>query len=316
MEEKIRCPYCGGSSIIKRGIRKLKTKKKQRYFCNSCHHRFSLSFERKRSSIKVVLSSVCAYNQGLNCEEVRDIVYRNHNVLLHKSTIARWVKEYDLGYLSIRQTVLSKHKHPLIIGRVFKHFGIVYNFRCHKGKLEAFGKFQGLKRFVFKVIGGVDGRYFIEDNERCSQLRKETSVNLKVIDNAKLSRVVGSVLKLVANNRQRHSIVETLMLNCDRDTVAVEVPVWYWDKDRNVGVCGHIDILQVKYGKAWVLDYKPNAEQEDIDKVVSQLSSYALALSFRTGVRLEDVKCGWFDESKMYLFDACDAEPLRGESLK
>jgi len=41
------------------------------------------------------------------------------------------------------------------------------------------------------------------------------------------------------------------------------VPVWYWDKDKNIGVCGHIDILQVKYGKAWILDYKPNAEQEN-----------------------------------------------------
>jgi len=62
--------------------------------------------------------------------------------------------------------------------------------------------------------------------------------------------------------------------------------------------------LQVKYGRVWVLDYKPETEKEDVNKVVSQLFNYTLGISFRTGVKLKDIKCGWFDENKTYTFDA------------
>lgn len=252
----------------------------------------------------MILHAVCFYNRGYNYDEVYDIISRKHKANVSLTSIFRWVKEYDMGYSAIRQEIAKRQIRPLITSRIYKHSGLIYNFRCHKGKLEAFGKFSGLKKFISSLSKGVDEKYFNSDSERCSQIKKEVSTNIRVFDNTRLNKVLGSALKIVKNNKQRHSIVENLMLNCDRNTVAVEVPVWYWDKTDSIGICGHIDVLQVKYGKIWVLDYKPNAEQEIVDKVVSQLFNYALGLSFRTGVRLSDIRCGWFDENKVHTFEA------------
>lgn len=301
---EVRCPYCSRNNVARKGFRRLKRVNKQRYFCKDCLHKFSLGLEKKRFDIRIILDAVCAYSQGCSCEEVTDISYRRHKASVNKSTVSRWVKEYDLGYLGIRSAITENQKLPFVVGRMFKHSGMVYDFKYHKPKLEAYGKFSGLKKFIFSLSRGVDERYFTAENERCSHAKKEISSNIKVFDNTRLSKVTGSILKVVKNNRQRHSIVENLMLNCDRDTVAVEVPVWYWDKQQNIGICGHIDILQVKFGKVWILDYKPNADKENVDKVASQIFSYAVGLSFRAGISLRDIACGWFDGNKMYVFDA------------
>jgi transposase-like protein len=304
MDEKVRCPYCGRDDVVKRGFRRLKSGKKAVYFCKGCYHKFSLGLERRRFSVGVILSAVCAYNQGYSYAEVSDITYRKYKASVHRSTVSRWVQEYDLGYSGIRSAVSKRQKYPYIVGRVFKHSGLMYDFKYHRGKLNFYGKFLGLKKFISNLSRGVDEKYFTAENDRCSEIRNEVSSNIKVFENTKLNKIVGCILKAVKNNKQRHSIIESLMLSCDRDTVAVEVPVWYWDKRQNVGVCGHIDVLQVKFGKVWVLDYKPGADKENVDKVASQLFSYALGLSFRTGISLKYIMCGWFDENRLYTFNA------------
>lgn len=70
------------------------------------------------------------------------------------------------------------------------------------------------------------------------------------------------------------------MLICDKATVAIELPVWYYDKAMESSITGHIDIVQIRSGKVFLLDYKPNAEQED---PTSQLYTYCKAFSYRTG---------------------------------
>ncbi len=62
---------------------------------------------------------------------------------------------------------------------------------------------------------------------------------------------------------------------------------------------GHIDVLQIRNGSIHILDYKPNARRE---KPITQLMVYALALSRRTGLRLYDFTCAWFDEHDYFEF--------------
>ena len=97
------------------------------------------------------------------------------------------------------------------------------------------------------------------------------------------------------------------MLCNDTATLAVEVPVWLYPHEFNLEllskidkpITGHIDILQVRYGLIYILDFKPEAERI---KPVSQLFLYALALSQRTGIWLRNFKCAWFDNSVYYEF--------------
>ena len=74
------------------------------------------------------------------------------------------------------------------------------------------------------------------------------------------------------------------------------------------GVSGHIDILQIRQGRIYILDFKPNAAQENEQRVVSQLYLYALGLSFRTGIPLRMFRCAWFDEKVYYEFDPAEAK--------
>ena len=297
----MKCKYCNGENVVKKGLRRMKRLKKQIYLCRNCGKRFSEGLSNKRYDAKLILSAVCAYNRGYNCEEVCDLICRKYKVNINASSIERWAKEYKLGYLDIRDRIVKKYGFDLVIGRMFKHAGLIYNFKFHKGKLREFGKFLGLKNFILGLAKGIDDEMF--NGRRCSEIKDDVSVDVRIFS-SRLNKVIGNALKIVKSNKQRHGIVEEFMLDCDRDTLAVEVPVWYWDKIKNRGICGHIDILQVKNGKVWVLDYKPNAEAENVDKVVSQLYNYAVGLNFRSKVGLRNIKCGWFDENKMLVFDA------------
>ncbi len=98
------------------------------------------------------------------------------------------------------------------------------------------------------------------------------------------------------------------MLINDSSTVACEVPVWLFEKNLNASICGHIDILQIRNGLVYVLDFKPDAAFENVQKVASQLFFYASGLSFRTGIRLENFRCAWFDDRVYYEFSPKDAK--------
>ncbi len=300
---EIKCKHCGSEKIVKRGVRKLGRGKKQMYSCRNCNKRFSLGVSKKKFNVNLILKAVCAYNQGYSLDEVCDLIGRKYKAAISRSSVSNWCKEYSLGYLDIRDRLVGKYGSELVIGRVFKHSGLLYNFKFHKGKLKEFGKFSGLKNYILVLSKGINSEIFNSEN-RCSKLKENVSVNVNVSENIRLNKVMGNALKIVKYNKSRHDVVESFLLNCDRDTVAVEVPIWYWDKGKDIGVCGHIDILQVKNGKVWILDYKPNASEENVDKVVSQLYNYALGLSFRSGVDLSVIKCAWFDENKIFSFDA------------
>jgi ATP-dependent exoDNAse (exonuclease V) beta subunit len=53
-------------------------------------------------------------------------------------------------------------------------------------------------------------------------------------------------------------------------------------------ITGHIDFIQVRNGAVHILDYKPDTRT---NKPIAQLTTYALALSRLTGVKLFDIKC-------------------------
>ena len=89
------------------------------------------------------------------------------------------------------------------------------------------------------------------------------------------------------------------MLANDSATIAVEVPVYLFpDEAPDLKLAdvltGHIDVLQVRSGKVWILDYKPEAKRETRAKF--QLYLYARALSARTGIPLSRFGLAYFDD--------------------
>jgi len=180
-----------------------------------------------------------------------------------------------------------------------------YNFRYHKPKLEILCQgnvFSNLKEYLMGFEKkGCPARFF-EDDNRCSQLR----INVRDFGRERCynnaCQLAGLALKMCDNNRERHSVVEKFMLINDSSTVACEVPVWFWEKNLDSGISWHIDLLQIRNKRIYVMDFKPDAQKENEQRVASQLFLYASGLSFRTGIGLGRFRCAWFDDKNYYEF--------------
>ena len=109
--------------------------------------------------------------------------------------------------------------------------------------------------------------------------------------------------------KSAHFNVQMWMLLHDSKTICIEVPLWldsgeHPALEQFLGTCGplsgHIDLLRVENGKIWIWDYKPNAAKEKYASMQTFL--YAIMLSERTKIPLEEFRCGYFDEQHAFAF--------------
>jgi len=193
---------------------------------------------------------------------------------------------------------------------LFTHRDLNYEYQLHLPKLRFAKNFAGLQAFLKRLPDGVPEGVF-EEARRCSEGGRERAETVCRSDRRGLvshrmhnwlNAVALQALRLARHNRERHAVVEGYFLSCDRNTITTEVPVWFFDKRLQETVAGHIDLVQVNFGQVWILDYKPNAARENRTKVRTQLSLYARGLAYRTGLKLEEIRCAWFDETDCYDF--------------
>ena len=105
--------------------------------------------------------------------------------------------------------------------------------------------------------------------------------------------------------------VENFFLANDSTTVAIEVPVYIKpdeltkQEQKDYGLTldeplsGHFDILQQRFEKIHILDYKPDAKKSDKTSA-EQLFLYALAINKRTRIPLRKITCAYFDENNYF----------------
>lgn len=305
-EPGIRCKYCQSAQIVKAGLRKLKAGLRQMFKCNHCGRRFSnLNRSDKHTHPAAILDALTMVCQGRTYEDVIFALRKKHRLSVTKSAISKWVREYDPDYLKIRY--LNKPHGQIIRSYLFTHSGINYNYKLHLPKL-ATCPFEGLKSYLLKLPEFIDHAIFekgpeTEENAglRASQLVLTDNYGLREFTDTRLNRAALDALSLALSNRQRHQVVEDYLLSCDRNTIAVEVPVYFHHKGLG-SVTGHIDILQINFGKAHILDFKPHAKKENPAKVMTQLTLYAMALTYRAKLKFGDIVCAYFDEERMFQF--------------
>lgn len=149
---------------------------------------------------------------------------------------------------------------------------------------------------------------------RSSQARFETLPFVTATKQNSANDLATFGLFLAKRTVERHPMIEDFMLHCDGATIAVEVPLYLTEEDaayyRRIGfhlplgtlerpITGHIDILQVRRGLIYILDYKPDASKVN---PANQLLLYALALAARTRLPLKLFVCAWFDERDYFEF--------------
>jgi ATP-dependent exoDNAse (exonuclease V) beta subunit len=202
---------------------------------------------------------------------------------------------------------LKRYGKDIIVSKNFTYRGLAYNFKYHKGKLEILGEeFHSLVSYIRRCEAGCPP-FFNAIENRCSQLRLEVTIE-KIVSENLVCRRAGLALCDFPTKKKRHSLIENFMLINDDATVAVEIPVWFWEKNLGLSIAGHIDIIQISQGYVYILDYKPDAAREKDDRVASQLYLYALGLSFRASIPLSRIRCAWFDDTSYFEFEPIKAQ--------
>ncbi|MFH1593058.1 MAG: PD-(D/E)XK nuclease family protein [Candidatus Woesearchaeota archaeon] len=193
----------------------------------------------------------------------------------------------------------------------FNHKGGLYVYRVHNEKVGKLcsGDFGPLKDYLHSMLNKCPNEYF-NGGPRGSCLRFNLVENAVEVAGHEVSTLTRYGLDVNKDRfKDRHSKVQAFMLENDQSTLAMEIPIWLMPNElvgyKTLFKCddvltGHIDILRVEGDKIWVWDYKPNANKEKY--ATTQTFFYAYMLSKRTGISLDNFRCGYFDHNFAYVY--------------
>jgi putative transposase len=90
------CKYCGSTNVIKRGFRKKKGCRVQRFSCRGCGKRFILeeAFERIKSTPKIITIALDLFFKGCSYRKIVDHLKQFYGVKVTHVAIIKWVKKY------------------------------------------------------------------------------------------------------------------------------------------------------------------------------------------------------------------------------
>jgi len=93
-----KCPNCRSPEIVKRGFRKNKCGKKQRFLCNKCGSTFveDDGFKRMRHKSKDIVRAVHQCNDGLSLFQTKNHLWQHDGVKVSREAIRLWVKKYSI----------------------------------------------------------------------------------------------------------------------------------------------------------------------------------------------------------------------------
>lgn len=321
------CPYCH-DKVVKRGKRKKKYEEIQIYYCKKCDKRFtSLITKHKTYPLRIIMDTLSLYNRLNPIENIPDAIREKYGITITSRTVSNWLKEYAqyTPFLRMREFAAKKYEQKEIIEESKLIHQQIYNFKYNRAKLDLIineefrhFRFKPLKEFLELATSECPHQLFKESTKRMSEFK-----NIFNLDQVKITpknnaavKTTNFVTQAVANNKLRHEVLQEFMLVNDSVTVAVEIPVLIGSDDLrhlkhelnfNIPIdlkdeeytTGHVDIIQVRNGAIYLMDYKPSAKKE---KPIDQLTLYALALSRLTGIRLYHMKCVWFDDKDYFEF--------------
>lgn len=189
------------------------------------------------------------------------------------------------------------------------HKGGVYWYRVHLQKMGELcnGSFAGLREHLQQMFYACPHDFF-QQGPRSSRLQFTLPLEVKRIAGHEMCGLAREGLQM-NHHRGNHMKVQSLLLERDAHTLAVEVPLWmlaseHHDYERlfqsTLPLTGHADIVRVDDGRVWIWDYKPCAFDERF--AATQVYFYARMLSLRAGIPLEAIRCGYFDEHAAFLF--------------
>lgn len=118
--------------------------------------------------------------------------------------------------------------------------------------------------------------------------------------NSKLPRYAQNVFKIYKVNKfmniPGHEPILKNILIKDKDAIAIEVPIW--NEEKNKEITGHIDLVQIENDVVKVIDYKPEG---NFILSLPQVAMYGLLVKSR--LNLKKVKCISFNKQGAWEYE-------------
>ena len=197
-----------------------------------------------------------------------------------------WNKEHHIekySQITANRTELNKLKDHFKI--VYK--GIIPNNLFNSQNLPRVSQFKikGIKSafirsFSKKLIRSGKIKYH-DSNSKLPQYVQ------KVFDNYKVNRI---------NRVPGHEPILKNILIKDKDSIAIEVPIWNETNDK--AITGHIDLLQVENDLVKVIDYKPEG---NFLLSLPQVAMYGYLL--KSKLNIENIRCISFNKEETWEYD-------------
>lgn len=300
------CARCGTLGL-KAGSRKTRQGRVQRFYCPTCRRHFAASpLPRRQYPPAAILTAVTAYNLGRTLDDARVEVAKRSRVKVPPSTLHAWINQFAPVCTFVK---LRKRYQPgpetVLHSRTFEHKQ-EYQFAFHRLKTNLLCKrrFPQVRRYLWHISEHCPNELFQRsDGARCSD-GNLPHLSLRLVQKETNAQALAKLgLLLAKRSKERHPAIQHFMLVNDSATVAVEVPVYLHpheapDLELTGALTGHIDVLQIRGNRVWILDYKPDAKHEKYAKY--QIYLYARALSVRTGVPLRRFATAYFDEKDYF----------------
>ena len=321
------CPYCQGK-IVKRGLRKKKYEEVQIYYCKNCDKRLTSAITKNKTyPLKIIIDSLTLYNKLNSIESIPKIIEEKYGISIKPRVISNWLKEYEkyTPFLRMREFIFKNYSKKEIIEESKLFHQQIYNFKYNRAKLNLIleedfkhSKFQPLKEFLELATAECPNHIFQSSESRASDLKGKFNLDeVRIIpkDNF-IVKTTNFITQAISNNKMRHETIQDFLIANDTVTIASELPILLDSQDirhykhelnfdipinlkDGEHITGHIDLIQIRNGSIYILDYKPSAKKQ---KPIEQLTIYALALARLTGLRLYHFKCAWFDSENYYEF--------------
>src|SRR5579864_6472664 len=283
-----RCPYCGSTTISRKGTRRKKIEIVQLWRCASCKRVFTptpAALRNKTYPLRIVLDAVTLYDLGYSLEATTEKIRSRHGYRVGRSTVATWLAEHRplTTYARLRPEGRRLFPPTQAIRSIKLYHRQIYKFAYHRPKLAMLRdsrehrRFASIADFLERLPTDCPHELF-RDSERASQtpLAKIKTSRLVVVQKENFAtRMAALVIPTVGDNRLRHEALQRFMLTNDSTTLAIEVPIWLAPETirelaREHGVAlmpegasraltEHIDFLQVRNRAVHILDYKPDA---------------------------------------------------------
>lgn len=242
------------------------------------------------------------YNKGYPIKKAISITGRKYRYSPPERTVYSWIARYEniLTFLKLRKQYTVDPSTLLSTTR-FNHQQ-VYPFSIHTMKLNLKQKqFPELSRYINWVTRSLPTTIFLS-GPRASQAKSINKLSF-----TKKKTIASDLTRFALATKQKHQsaheAVEEFFLCNDSTTVCTELPVFLHPKettlfDIETPLTGHIDIIQIRNNKVFIMDYKPNLNRPA--QYSGQLMAYKQAVHHRTQIPEDTIIPAVFNEYAYY----------------